>query len=253
MNFFYAINGKRLKQYFVVVIAALFAAAILFVDRGPQSVFSTDSGPKAIYKGNEENKKIALTFDISWGEERALNILKVLKDEGLTNATFFLSASWAERHPEIVEKIVESGYEIGSMGYRYKSYTEMEDHEIRKDISYAQQILEKVTGKRPTLLRPPNGHFDKRVLKITESLNLDLIYWSKNSDDWKNPGVEQIIRNATSNIEGGDIVLLHASDSAKQTAEALPIIINHIKQKGYGFTTITSIITNAESKSKEVN
>jgi polysaccharide deacetylase family sporulation protein PdaB len=253
MNFFFVINGKRFKQYLIVAIAALFAAAILFVERGQQPVFSTETGPKAIYQGSEETNKVALTFDISWGNKNAIPIIDVLKKEGITKATFFLSASWAERHPEIVKKIIDSGYEIGSMGYRFKSYTEMDDNEIRKDLQYAQQIFEKVTGKRPTLLRPPNGHFDTRVLKIADALQLDVIHWNINSEDWTNPGVEKIVENATTKISGGDIILLHASDSAKQTAEALPSIIKKIKAHGHSFTTISSMIANAESKSKEEN
>jgi polysaccharide deacetylase family sporulation protein PdaB len=252
MNFFYVINGKRFKQYLIIAIAALFAAAILYVE-GQQMVFSTDTGPKAFYQGSEETNKVALTFDISWGDKNALPILEVLQKEGVSKATFFLSAAWAERHPEIVKKIVDSGYEIGSMGYRYKDYKQMEDSEIRKDILYAQQIFEKVIGKRPTLIRPPNGSFDTRILKVTEGLQLDVIHWTNNSEDWKNPGVEQIVANATAKLSGGDIILLHASDSAKQTAEALPHIIKEIKSKGHSFTTISSMIANAESKSKEEN
>ncbi|OZM55953.1 polysaccharide deacetylase family sporulation protein PdaB [Lottiidibacillus patelloidae] len=253
MNFFFVINGKRFKQYLIIAIAALFAAAILFVERGQQPVFSTKTGPKAIYQGSEETNKVALTFDISWGDKKALPILEVLQKEGISNATFFLSASWAERHPEIVKKIVESGYEIGSMGYRFKSYTEMDDNEIKKDLLYAQQIFEKITGKRPSLLRPPNGHFDTRVLNITESLKFDVVHWNKNSEDWTNPGVDKIVSNVINNLDGGDIILLHASDSAKQTAEALPKIISQIKSKGHSFATISSMIANAESKSKEEN
>jgi polysaccharide deacetylase family sporulation protein PdaB len=252
MKFFYVINGKRFKQYLIIAIAALFAAAILFVE-GQQMVFSTESGPKAFYQGSEETNKVALTFDISWGDKNALPIIEVLKKEGVTKATFFLSAAWAERHPEIVKKIVESGYEIGSMGYRYKNYMEMEDSEIRKDLLYAQEIFDKVIGKRPTLLRPPNGSFDPRVLKVTERLQMDVIHWTNNSEDWTNPGVDKIVANATANLSGGDIILLHASDSAKQTAEALPAIIKKIKSEGHSFTTISSMIANADSKSKEEN
>jgi polysaccharide deacetylase family sporulation protein PdaB len=253
MNFFYVINGRRLKQYLIVAIAALFAAAIIFVERGQQMVFSTSTGPKAVYQGSEKTNKVALTFDISWGEEKALPILEVLKSEGVKNATFFISASWAERHPDIVNKIMESGYEIGSMGYRYKSYTEMDDNEIRKDLLNAQQVFEKVTGKTPTLLRPPNGHFNKRVLAVAESLKMDVIHWNTNSEDWTNPGVDKIISNVTKDLSGGDIILLHASDSAKQTAEALPAIIKTIKDRGHSFSTISSLISNADSKSNEVN
>lgn len=77
-------------------------------------MFSTDTGPKAIYKGETDSKDISLTFDISWGDERAEPILNTLKANGIKNATFFLSASWAERHPDTVARIVRTAIKSGA-------------------------------------------------------------------------------------------------------------------------------------------
>ncbi|RXJ03083.1 polysaccharide deacetylase family sporulation protein PdaB [Anaerobacillus alkaliphilus] len=252
MNFIWIWNGKKIKQYMIVVIAAFFTAGILYVERSQITVFSPVAEATAIYKAETNEKKIALTFNLSWGEEKAIPILDVLKDQGINNATFFLSASWAERHPDIVERIVKDGHEIGSHGYRYENYPQWEDEKIRKDIQMAHNTLYELTNKVPKLLRPPNGNFDKRVLKIAEAQKYKLIHWSVDSKDYTNPGVEQIISNVMDNVTGGDIILFHASDRVKQTQKALPTIIDGLKKKGYDFVTVSELIAHTEAKSSEV-
>jgi polysaccharide deacetylase family sporulation protein PdaB len=252
LSFFYALNGRSLKKGLIIVLAAFFTAFILYVQKINNPVFSTPSGPKAIYKAEKSKHEIALTFDISWGDENALPILDVLKKNGIKNATFFLSASWAERHPNIVKRIKEDGHEIGSMGYNYTDYTQLEDAKIRRDLMQAKKVFDTLGIKDVTLLRPPNGNFNTKVLKIADSLGYTVVHWSIDSKDWLNPGVNTIVGNVVDNMDAGDIILLHASDSAKQTSKALPQIIQVMKQHGYRNVSISELIANGETNSKEV-
>lgn len=253
MNHFYVWHIKRVKQLIIILIAAFAAASFFYIQRAvPLPVFSTDSGPKAIYKGETDSKDIALTFDISWGDKKAEPILNTLKANGIKNATFFLSASWAERHPDTVARIVKDGHQIGSMGYAYKNYANLEDSEIKKDINRAQTAFEKLGIKDIRLLRPPTGQFNKNVLSIAKQYNYAVVHYSVNSHDWTNPGVEKIVDNVNRQVSGGDIILLHASDSAKQTEEALPEIIHHIREKGLKNVNVGDLIANTDAKSAEV-
>jgi peptidoglycan-N-acetylglucosamine deacetylase len=244
MNGFYIVSGKKIKQGLLIVIISFFTALFLFSESlSYLSVFSTKEGPRAIYKGE---KGIALTFNIGWGDEKAAPILELLKKQNVKKATFFLSGEWAERHPELVEQIVKQGYEIGLLGYTYKDYTDLDDSEVRRDILMAQEVFKKLNVKNIKLLRTPTGHFDERVIQIAERLGYTLVHWSVNSHDWKNPGVEQIIKNV-SVAKKGDIILLHASDSAKQTAQALPSIIQMTKKKGE-LQTVSEMIASGKAK-----
>lgn len=253
MNHFYVWHIKRVKQLIIILIAAFAVASFFYIQRAvPLPVFSTDTGPKAIYKGETDSKDISLTFDISWGDERAEPILNTLKANGIKNATFFLSASWAERHPDTVARIVKDGHQIGSMGYAYKNYANLESNEIKKDMNRAQTAFEKLGVKDIQLLRPPTGQFNKNVLKVAKQYNYTVVHYSVNSQDWTNPGVEKIIDNVTKQVSGGDIILLHASDSAKQTEEALPDIIHQLKEKGLKNVTVGDLIANSDARSAEV-
>ncbi len=249
MNFFYVLNSRLLKQISLILIVAFFTAWFLYLENLVNlPVFSTSNGPKAVYRGE---KDIALTFNIGWGDEKAEPILNLLKKENVKSATFFLAGSWAERHPDLVEKIRKSGYEIGILGYNYVDYSELDDLKIRKDILKAQEIFGKLNIKDIKILRAPTGHFDERTLKIAERFRLTVVHWSIDSQDWTNPGVKIIVENVKK-AGKGDIILLHASDSAKQTAKALPFILEDLRGKGQRFVTVSEMIANGNTQTTEI-
>ena len=70
MNHFYVWHIRRIKQLLIIIIAAFAAASFLYTESRPLPVFLTDSGPKAISKGETKAGEVALTFDISWGDEK---------------------------------------------------------------------------------------------------------------------------------------------------------------------------------------
>jgi peptidoglycan-N-acetylglucosamine deacetylase len=249
MKFFVVVNARSIKQITLIVLTALFTAWFLFAQNLIHApVFSTPDGPKAVYKGE---KNIALTFNISWGDEQALPILETLKKENVKAATFFLSGSWSERHPDTVAAIVKAGYEIGMLGYSYVDYSSLEEPEIIRDISKAQVAFKKLNVTNIKLLRAPTGHFDKRLLKFGEQMGYTVVHWSVNSQDWTNPGIEKIVQNA-GQADQGDIVLLHASDSAKQTKNALPKLLQQLREKNLTFVTVSEMIANSSAKSEEI-
>jgi peptidoglycan-N-acetylglucosamine deacetylase len=249
MNNFYVLNGKRLKQLTLIVVVSFFTAWFLYMENIVQvPVFSSKDGPKAIYKGE---KGIALTFNIGWGDEKAEPILDILKKEKVT-ATFFLAGSWAERHPDLIARISKEGHEIGILGYDYVDYSDVKEEKINQDVSKAKTAFEKLKVENISLFRAPTGHFNQNALTITNRYSYTLVHWSVDSKDWTNPGTEQIIKNVAP-AKKGDIVLLHASDSAKQTASALPEIIDNLKGKNLKFVTVSEMLSNADSSSKEVN
>jgi polysaccharide deacetylase family sporulation protein PdaB len=251
MNFFYVMNGKKIKKILIFCVALLFAAGIVYAEKDHITVFSQKE-PAAIYSVQTQKKVIALTFDISWGEKRTEPILKVLEDKGVKRATFFLSSAWSQTHEPIVDKIVKANYEIGSHGHKHMNYSKLSETEIRSQISTAHTILNGITGQPPSLIRLPNGDFDKRVLRIAEEMNYTVVQWDTDPLDWKNPGVDAIVERVVSKAHAGDIVLLHASDACEQTHLALPAIIDQLRAKGYEFVTVTELLQQADVSNKHM-
>ncbi|QTM97924.1 polysaccharide deacetylase family sporulation protein PdaB [Sediminibacillus dalangtanensis] len=252
MEHFYVMKVNRWKRWAFIVVAALFSAFIIWVDNESSlSVFSTKESPAALSKGSEQDPNIALTFNISWGNEKVEPILEQLNKHEV-KATFFLSGEWAERHPEIVDKIAEK-HEIGMLGYRYKSYLKQEKEQVRKDLMYAKEVFRKLGYPDTKLLRTPSGHFDKEILKMTEELGFDVIQWNVNPHDWENPGQQAIIDEVMKKTTNGDIILLHASDSVKQTPGALKTLLPGLRNKGFQYVTISELISRIEAKSKTID
>lgn len=168
-------------------------------------------------------------------------------------ATFFVSGEWAERHPQIVDRIVEDKHELGMMGYRYKSYIEQEPAQIRKDLSYAKEIFRKLGHEDIELLRAPAGDFNTEIIQLSETLGLKVIQYSVNPQDWRNPGTQLIVDEVMEEASNGDIIQLHASDSVKQTEKALETILPALKNKGYHYVTVSELIAGGSPELKEVN
>ncbi|WP_080876034.1 polysaccharide deacetylase family sporulation protein PdaB [Oceanobacillus timonensis] len=251
MNHFYTIRLNRKK--IILTAAIVLTAALLIWTQTPSimAMFTKDE-PAALSKGNEDVEDVAVTFNISWGEEKVESILDVLEKEDV-QATFFVSGEWAERHPDLLEEISEGTHEIGLLGYRYKSYLDQEPEQIRKDLVKAQEVMDKLGYEDIQLLRTPHGHLNEEIIELAESMQFQVVHWNVNPDDWENPGVETIIDEVMEQTENGDIILLHASDSAKQTAEALETVLPGLKNKGYGLITISEMVNQAKADTELID
>lgn len=245
----WVLNGKRIKKALFIVVTAFFAALIAFVQNQETTVFSTAQGTRALSKVKTDQKQMALTFDINWGEVQVESILDILKEEGV-KATLFVSGEWAERHKDIIEKMKKYGFEIESHGFKHKHYTDLESNDVRKDILLANEAIKKASGEPPDMIRPPYGSINKDVLKTASRLNQKVILWSVNPQDTENPGYRSIAAYVINHSKRGDIIRLHASDSAKQTVKALPLIIENLQNEGYSFVTMSTLISDTKVKTK---
>ncbi|WP_163971984.1 polysaccharide deacetylase family sporulation protein PdaB [Oceanobacillus halotolerans] len=249
MQHFYVLRLKRWKRLSVIILFAFFTATFLWFERdGAFSLFDKNE-PVALTKGNANESNIALTFNISWGEERLSDILNQL-EENQIQATFFVSGEWAERHPDLVEQITDQEHELGMLGYRYKSYLDQEPEQVRKDLLQAKEVFRKLGYEDANLLRPPHGQFNKEIIELAEEMGFEVIHWNVNPNDWENPGTQKIIDFVMEETANGDIILLHASDSVKQTEDALKTILPGLKNKGFQFVPISELINQAHAESE---
>ncbi|RDY68014.1 polysaccharide deacetylase family sporulation protein PdaB [Halobacillus trueperi] len=249
---FYTWKAERMKRYGVVVGLAFFCALFLWIGQWSQlPVFSNEGEPRALTQGSDKNSNVALTFNISWGTEKVHDVLKQL-EANKAQATFFVSGEWAERHPDIIKAIHEGKHEIGMMGYKYESYLEQKPAQVQQDLNKAKETFEKLGFEEIKWIRPPHGHMDKEVLKMIEDKGMQAVQWSINPRDWENPGTNSIIDTVLNEGSEGDIILMHASDSVKQTAKALEVILPGLKQKGLKFVSITELVSGAESETTQI-
>ncbi|MDR1616274.1 MAG: polysaccharide deacetylase family sporulation protein PdaB [Syntrophomonadaceae bacterium] len=216
-----------------IITLALIGSGVLYV--------KASSKLKPIYEINTKEKKIALTFDISWGNNTPAPVLDILKANNI-RCTFFLSGPWVKQYPEIVKRIQEDGHEIGSHGYRHINLSTLSQAEVGEEIQKAHNSIKEVAGLEAGLIRTPNGDYNDTVIKAIQENHYTGIQWSLDSLDWMNPGVKNIIERVSARCKPGDIILMHASDTCKQTDLALPDILNALKEKGFEFVTVSELL-----------
>lgn len=237
------LNFRVLKQslffaFCLAITAGLFTFAAL---RQPFTFSTAAQSAPIVYRVKTDEKVVALSFDISWGTRTPGPVLDILKKEKL-RCTFFLSGPWVKKYPEIAKRIAADGHEIGSHGYRHINLSQLPKEKIKEELAAAHQIIVNVTGKEPRLIRTPNGDWDGKVVEAAQEFGYTVIQWDVDSLDWKNPGVETIIRRVLKLVRPGTIVLMHASDSCRQTDEALPKVITGLRQQGYKMVTVSELL-----------
>ncbi|HEU4965593.1 MAG TPA: polysaccharide deacetylase family protein [Bacilli bacterium] len=256
--------SRQVKQIGVLATAVLLLMGVLYsqVDLTPvttdaqaipaakqQQQLDALISKGAIYKINTDKKIVSLTFDISWGEKAPGPILDILEKKGVKKATFFLSGPWTASHPEIAKRIKSLGYEIGNHGQRHDDFPKYNNAWITEQVGKSEQIIKDVTGVKTKLIRTPNGAFDKRVVDHLNKMGYTVIQWNTDSRDWMRPGPDKIVKRVLDKAVPGDIILMHASDSALQTIDALPRIIDGLRKDGYEFLTVSELLSNARVKS----
>lgn len=230
---------KRRIIAFLSVVAMLLLARYAVELGGDRLVAGGKLQP--VRSVNTTENRVALTFDISWGEKTLEPVLRVLAEEGV-RCTFFVSGTWSATHPDLLRRIVADGHEIGSHGHRHLNYSRYPREVVLDNLRQAHTIIKEIAGVEPVLFRPPNGDFNDTVIEAGLEMGYTTVLWDTDSLDWKNPGVDFMVKRVSSRTHPGDIILMHASDSAKETSEALPLVIKAIRSKGFEILTVTALL-----------
>ena len=192
--------------------------------------------------GSREKKLIALTFDDGPHPKETNQVLDVLKKYDI-KATFFIAGKHANWYSEPLVRACKEGHEIGNHTFSHPDISHLSNTQIEAEILKCEEILIKLTGKKPTLFRPPYGSYRKEELsKIAQKLNYKIILWTTiDARDWENPPASKIADTVVQKIKNGDIILLHdyATDN---TVEALDILIPTLVERGYKFVTVSELI-----------
>lgn len=194
-----------------------------------------------IYCVETAEPKIALTFDAAWGNEDTKKILEILKKHDV-HVTFFMTGGWVESYPDDVKAILAAGHDLGNHSENHKNMSQISDEEKKEELMKVHTKVQELTGYEMFLFRPPYGDYDNAVVKVAKSCGYFPIQWDVDSLDWKDYGVDSIIKTVTEHkhLGNGSIILCH--NGAKYTAEALDTLITKLKEKGYRFVPLSELI-----------
>ncbi|MEV7287971.1 glycosyltransferase [Streptomyces sp. NPDC093252] len=194
--------------------------------------------------------ELVLTFDDGPDPVWTPRVLDVLKKHD-AHAVFFITGTMASRHPELVQRIVDEGHEIGLHTFNHPDLSLQSESRIDWELSQNQLALAGAAGIRTSLFRPPYSSFawamDNESWPVTEyigSRGYITVVNDADSEDWKRPGVEEIIRRSMpKEKDQGAIVLMHDSGGDRsQTVAALDRYIPRLQDEGYRFSTLTGAL-----------
>ncbi|MEU8618986.1 polysaccharide deacetylase family protein [Streptomyces sp. NPDC048623] len=184
-------------------------------------------------------KCIALTFDAGPGEDTP-HLLDILKEKKVPATFFLLGKNHVARYPQVVKRIADEGHEVGNHTWTHRILTDLDAAEVRDELSRTQDAIAKITGRKPTLMRPPQGRTDDTVSEVTRELGLSQVLWSVTAKDYATEDTALIRRRVLDQAHGDGIILLH--DIYGGTVPAVPGIIDELKRRGYTFVTVPQLI-----------
>lgn len=197
--------------------------------------FNANYGKYGATALREDKKNILLTFDQGYENGYTAQILDTLKEKKV-KAVFFLLQDYAERNPELVQRMIDEGHIVGNHSVSHYSMPDLSVEECRQEIEGLQEYMKQNFGVTMKLFRPPMGEFSEQSLSVTKDCGLSTMLWSFAYADWDvnaQPDPAQAKEKLIGAAHEGAVYLLH---SVSQTnAEVLGEVIDGIRDEGFEF------------------
>ena len=233
------LKGKRWIAFLTIVV---FTAALSYFARekngaARREAWSSHTLADAGYEDEAPYKgKVALTFDDGPHPVCTPQLLDGLKKRDV-KVTFFVTGENVESYPEIVKRASEEGHLIGNHTFHHVQLTAANSDDFKKEIISTNDIIQEVTGKETSFIRPPYGSWDK---KYEKELNMFPVLWDVDPLDWCSTNVDKIVRSVLAGTKENSIILMH--DSYDSTVTAALQVVDILKAEGYEFVTVDEIL-----------
>lgn len=186
--------------------------------------------------GVKEKPSIAITFDDGPSSRYTGRLLDGLKERSV-KASFFLIGENAEENPVLVERIYKEGHLIGNHTYSHVQMTHLSEEAAVREIEKTDQVISAITGEHVAYMRPPFGAWQRELEVRMEVLP---VLWSVDPLDWTTENVDEIVSKVVTEVEEGDIILLH--DCYASSVEAALRIVDILQKEGYEFVTVDRLL-----------
>jgi peptidoglycan/xylan/chitin deacetylase (PgdA/CDA1 family) len=199
-------------------------------------------------------KQLALTYDDGPNDPHTLRLLEGLAKHNV-RATFFLIGRYVQQRPDIVREVVKAGHVIGNHTFTHPLLTFKTAAEVCKELSDCRSAIQDAVGEHSNLFRPPFGGRRPAVLHVARDLGLEPIMWNVTGYDWNAPPAAVIEKKVSSQMRGGDVILLHDGGHKQmgadrsQTVLATDHLITRYKSEGYDFLTIQQMFVGTQAVS----
>ena len=210
------------------------------IPKPPEPKPTPKPAPAAPPAANSGNKVIALTFDDGPGPYTA-QLLDILDQHG-AKATFFLIGSKVSAQADVLRRMHSRGHQLGNHSWSHPELPKLSVDQIAGEIDRTNDAIKQATGVTPTVMRPPYGAVNSAVLEQLRLRGMSSILWSVDTRDWADRNSEIVCSRAVAGAHPGAIILMH--DIHQTSVNAVPCILNALKQQGYSFVTVQGLLGN---------
>ena len=215
------------------------------VDSYEVAVFAGLMKELPVYSVSRDDKKIALTVDAAWADDKTDFILSTLDKYGI-KATFFLCGFWAEEYPEKVKAIDAAGHQIGNHSATHPHMNKLNSEQILNELKKYDDLIESIIGKRSTIFRAPYGEYNDNVILTVREMGYTPVQWDIDTIDWKEErSAQTILDTVLGKLHSGCIILCH--NNGFKIKEYLPTLMKTAKSQGYEFVTLSELLLQGET------
>ncbi|PYZ99040.1 chitooligosaccharide deacetylase [Alteribacter lacisalsi] len=204
-----------------------------------------------VYRGPNNVNRVALTFDDGPDPRFTPGILDTLAEHNV-RATFFVMGARAKGHPDLIRRIDNDGHAIGNHTYWHPNLDGETVGQMRWEITETEDIISNLLGYRPSLFRPPYGNMGEAHTESLIANNESAVFWTVDTEDWKEPSMDEIVSTVVNEAGNGSIILMHDGShwtvDMSSTVESLGPIIEQLKSEGYEFVTVPELLNITDRK-----
>ncbi len=191
---------------------------------------------------NTTEKIVALTFDDA-PNNQTKEVLDILGTKD-TKATFYVVGTDLAAQPEIGKVITKYGHELGNHSYFHNTLIFKTPSSVEKEILETNKLIRHAGYTGNITFRPPYG---KKLVILPWVLNqngIKTVMWDIDPDKYYTGNPAKIVNYTVNNVKPGSIILMHpfCYKRCQADRQALPIIIDELKAKGYQFVTVSQLL-----------
>jgi peptidoglycan/xylan/chitin deacetylase (PgdA/CDA1 family) len=204
--------------------------------------------PSPLEQVKTEEKVMALTINVDWGEEYIPPMLNVFK-EYQVKVTFFVTGRWALKNPQLLREMAAQGHQIENHGYSHPHPDNLSVAKNKEELLKTEEVIKELIGRKTWYYAPPYGERGKNGLLAAEELGYTTVLWTLDTIDWRADStpekiaqriLEPQVRYGVKPEKKGALVLIHPKEN---TLKALPNILSKLQAEGFELVTIEKLIT----------
>lgn len=187
----------------------------------------------------DPNKKmVAITLDDGPHKTNTLRVVDMFKKYN-GRATFLMLGKNVNLYPDVVKKVYEEGFEIGSHSWDHPDLRKLDINAVNKQIIDTQDEIFKITGFEPEIIRPPYGATNSISKQAIADNGMKIALWNLDTEDWRLKDATKIKDAIVNKAFNGAVILIH--DIHDFTVNGLEMALEELNEKGYQFVTLETL------------